>query len=414
MANILSEQIDLNLRLEIAPDQALSAKKNVDTITTLLGVNNCKIEDINGKRILVYSHENIKEYLLLASITYLGGNGQHPVFKKRMQLKKWYKDICSIFEENNNANVRFLGTYHYKGNIIFVDFVKDTYLRKKMNSSAAHVYTNDFYQAMINGIFKKKDRNNNEIIVIRENRLKTYLDGKESDTNKLCNFFVKFNNDFNFGEWLMATDVIPEMYESKWKHWKQGEWPGWYLEYRISEFIREYGFEKTIKYVGSSNKKEEDLDFDFWCGENNFFADVKSSNINSIEFIGNDQENFLNCINKYGKFWYLIYEHETIKDSLKDDFSATRFRNNYIKNNNEWDSKKEWDELSYHKRMKHSVKFMRMSIIEINKINYKSILTDFKQGKQQTGHSRNLKFKLSKSQIGNCVIFSYLFQKQKI
>lgn len=375
----------------------------------ILGKNNCKVEKISNKKVLVYSHNNQKEYLLLAAITYMGGTGQHPVFKKRMQLKNWYKEVVKLLKKEKNNNVRFIGAYHYKGNIVLVEFLKDTYMVKKMNSSAAHVYTNDFFQAMKKGMFKRIDKNNNEIITVKYIKFKDYLDGKLKVENDIIFLFNKFNKDFTFGFWLTAEKAIKEMYENKWSKWKETEWAGWYLEYKFDKFITEHAIENKIKYVGSINKQLGGLDFDLWFPEEMFYGDLKASDIKSKEAPGNDQETFIECINKYDKFWYIIYEHETIKDSDVTNYPATRFRTNFIKNNNEWPDNKKWNELSYHRRMKNSVKFIKMFIIELNRINFREILNDFHQGKQPSGDPRKPKFKITKRNIDNFIVFQYEF-----
>ena len=55
-----------------------------------------------------------------------------------------------------------LGIYHYKGLYIFADFNINDYINRKLNSSAAHIYTNDLYQGLTNNLFKKN--NNVELI----------------------------------------------------------------------------------------------------------------------------------------------------------------------------------------------------------------------------------------------------------
>lgn len=340
----------------------------------------------------------------------MGGNGQHPIYKKRMQLKKWYKDIVKHYEKQINFNIRFIGVYHYQNNIVFTEFIKDTYLKKKMNSSAAHVYMNDLYQAMKEGIFKRIDKNKNEIITIQYLKFKEYLDNKIStDTNEIFQIFKDFNKTFNFEKWIPATIAITEMHKSGWNKWKETEWPGWYLEFKLNEFIKQKELENKLVYVGSHNKKIGDLDFDIWFEKGRYYGDLKASDITKKETPGNDQQNFIECINKYDRFWYIIYEHETIKDSEKNNYAATRFRTNYIKNNNEWPKNKPWDELSYHKRMKHSVKFKKMCIIELNKINFKSTLSVFYQGKQPNGDARKPKFKITKNNIDNYIVFQQDF-----
>lgn len=419
MANLKSEQLRSDLSLEIDLDQALTPKQMQNKLIEILGKENCEIEklilnDNKTKNVLVYHNKCKKEYLLLSAITYLGGNGQHPIYKKRVQLKNWYKDIISLLDSKNddNINVRFIGVYHYENNIIFCDFIKNSYLSKKMNNSAAHVYTNDLFQAMKEGVFRKIDKNKNIIISVKYIKFKDYLDGNIGMENELFTFFKIFNNDFDFGYWLNASKAIKEMYEANWSKWKETEWAGWYLEYKFDKFIKDYAIENKIKYLGSC-KSHFEYDFDLWFDEEKFYGDLKASTTTTKHSPGNDQETFMECINKYDKFWYVLYEHETLKDidnnkKLNSDvFEATKFRTHFIKAADEWDKNKEFDELSYHKRMKHSVKFIRMSIIELNRINYREALNEFNQGRQPTGEARKPKFMITKNNIDNFIVFKY-------
>lgn len=406
MANIKSEQIRSDLSLELDYDQHLSTSLMIKTIENILGKDNCSIERFNNKKLLCYKHNGKKEILLLASVTYMGGNGQHPIFKKRMQLKNWYKDVVLSYKNDPKSNVRFIGVYHYQNNIVFVEAMKDSYMGKKMNSSAAHIYTNDLFQAMKEGIFYREDRNKNTIVAIKYIKFKDYLDGTLKPSNDdLLVIFQKFNAEFEFKNWLKATKAIPEMHKAGWNKWKETEWPGWFLEYRFDSFLRKNSLEHKIKYIGSSHKKDGELDFDLWFDSDNFYGDLKASDTDKKEAPGNDQSNFLECINKYDKFWYVIYEHNTVKDSEENNYEATRFRTNYIKDNNEWPANKEWDELSYYSRMKNSVQFIRMYIIELNRVNYRIALNDFNQGKQPNGGKRKPKFKITKNNIENFVVF---------
>ncbi|MCI8575348.1 MAG: hypothetical protein HFI09_02655, partial [Bacilli bacterium] len=209
MANLKSEQIKNDLNIEINNDQPLSPSKMKTQIINILGHENCYTEKILNKNLLFYKHHNKIEILILAAITYLGGNGQHPIYKKRMQLKKWYKDIVEYYKDNPQYNIRFIGVYHYENNIVFTEFLKNTYINKKMNSSAAHVYINDLYQAMKDGIFKRKDRNKNELITIKYNNFKNYLDGNlEDSNNELFNIFKEFNKNKCFKKWITAKEAI--------------------------------------------------------------------------------------------------------------------------------------------------------------------------------------------------------------
>lgn len=177
----------------------------------------------------------------------------------------------------------------------------------------------------------------------------------------------------------------------------------------MNKFIKEKCLERKILYVGSSHKRVGELDFDLWFGDDNFYGDLKASDITKKEAPGNDQQNFIDCINKYDRFWYVIYEHDTIKDSEDTNYEATRFRTNYIKNNNEWSNNKKFDELSYYKRMKNSIKFVKMYIIELNRINFRNVLSDFNQGRQPSGNARKPKFKISKNNIDNFIVYEQEF-----
>ena len=411
MSNIKSEQIRSDLNLAIDDDQHLSPREMRVLLENLLGKENCTIEEYGNQKLLCYTHNGIKEVLLLAAVTYMGGNGQHPIFKKRMQLKKWYKDVVNKYKAEKNTNIRFIGVYYYEGNKIFVEALKDTYLRKKMNSSAVHIYTNDLFQAMKEGYFIREDYLKNKIATIRCTKFKSYLDGTLNlSDNGLLKVFQDFNSNFEFGKWLKASTAIPEMHNAGWSKWKETEWPGWFLEYRFDAFLRNNNLQNKVLYIGSSHKSIGELDFDLSFDSDNFYGDLKASDINKKVAPGNDQSNLLECINKYDKFWYVIYEHNTVKDSEKNNYEATRFRTNYIRNHNEWPANKEWDELSYFKRMKNSVQFIRMYIIELNRINYRFVLSDFNQGHQPSGDSRNPKFMITKNNIDNFVIFKEDFE----
>lgn len=409
MANIKSEQLRSDLSLELDFDQPLNQKEIFEVLRDVLGSENCYTEKINNKNLFFYQGLNKTEVLLVASITYLGGNGQHPVYKKRTQLKNWYKDIAEYFSKREEYNIRFIGVYHYKGNYIFADFLKESYLKRKMNSSAAHVFTNDLYQAMKEGVFERIDKNNNILRTVKFTKFKKYLDNSEEKHENLFSLFSSFNKEFIEKDWLTAKEAIMKMYISDWKHWKETEWPGWFLEFEINNFIKKYNLENKIKYLGMSENKSNFLDFDLWFQQEKFYGDLKASDSLTVEAPGNDKENFLESINKYDRFWYIIYEHETLKDKDSYDYEATKFRTHYIREKGEWPKNKKWNELSYSSRMKHSIKFVRMYIIELNRINYREVLSDFNQGRQPDGSKRRTKFKISKRNIDNFLVFQEKF-----
>ena len=143
------------------------------------------------------------------------------------------------------------------------------------------------------------------------------------------------------------------------------------------------------------------LDFDLLFKESNFYGDLKASDITKHEAPGNDQESVLQAITKYGKLWYIIYEHDTIKDTDRNNEMAkarmTLIGTPYV----------EGGKISYSSRMKHSVNFRRMRIYELNRINMNDALSAFNQGHQPDGSARKAKFLINKSNIDNCIVFSY-------
>ena len=406
MANIKSEQITKDLTLRLDYDNSFTQKELIEIVVEALGKDNCYIENFKKKKLLVYNGKK-KEILLLSSITYMGGYGMHPVNLKRSQLKKWYKEIVLHYQNKSEYNVRFIGVYKYDGNIVFADYIKDTFIKKQMNNSAVHVRTNYLYQALLNGIYEKIDRLKNKIITTNKSSFKGYLDGSIVYKNNLFELFKKFSKEMNFNKWNLATEILPILYQNGVKY-KQGEWPAFYLEYKFDDFCKKNNILNDMCFVGNDNKKNGELDFDIFFKNENFYGDLKASSSDKKEAPGNDWTNFKKCISDHKKFWYVIYEHETILDKNSNtDYSATRFRANFILQNNDWPKNKKFDELSYFGRMKHSVRFNKMYIIELNEINYKQILKDFPQGHQKNGDKRNIKSAIKKGSIDNYIVYEY-------
>lgn len=401
------EQLRYDLSVEVAKDQPLTTDAFFYVLSEKLGKNNVSRQKLMGKNVIVYEQSDKKIVLLTKNITYLGN--PHPIYKKRIQLPDWYQSFYSNLKtEMPEYDVKFLGIYHYNGNYIFVDFLKDTYLKHGLHNSSAHVYINDLYQAMIYGVFQKEDKNSNNLVALRADKLKDYLSQSVNAEVTLFDLFREFNCGFSFGHWLYALDIIKEMHQGKWTQWRQTEWAGWFLEYKFDEFVKTHNVEQKMRYTGISNKGKEDFDFDIRFEEDDFYGDLKASDISKKETPGNDQKSLVECIYRYNKFWYIIYEHETNKDSIETGYEATRERNKYIKN---VDPSYDKDELSYHQRMKHSVKFVRMTVIELNRINYSQALKEFNQGHQPDGKPRSPKFNINKKVLenDNYVVFRYTY-----
>lgn len=258
--NVNSEQIQFDCSIVLAQDQPLNSDGIYGSLVRCLGEENMSICDILGKNVFVFNSGE-KIILLTKAITYLGN--PHPVFKKRIQLPQWYQSFCeSQMIADCGYDVRFLGVYQYDGNVIFVDFLKDTYLQHGLHNSSAHVYINDLYQAMTYGIFKKEDKFGNTLVAVRNDKIKDYLEGTGILQTDLLSLFAQFNAGYPFGQWLHALNIIQEMHKGQWPNWKQAEWAGWFLEFEFDKFIQKYNLESHIRYTGTSNKKSGELDFD--------------------------------------------------------------------------------------------------------------------------------------------------------
>ena len=384
-------------------DQVLTQHQQQERLKYFLGEENCSVQDILHHKVFVYN-DNGKQYILLhRAISYLGGTGQHPIFKKRVQLPSWYKVFClDATKQKLPYDIRFIGVYHYEGVVVFVDFEKDTYLKKKVHNSSAHIYINDLYQALTNGVFHKEDMFGNHIYAIRGNKLVSYLRGRETGQSILFDMFEQFNHGFSFGQWLNVLPTVKRMQKAEWPEWRQTEWPGWYLEYKFSQYTIEHNTDPYIIYTGQSNKSRNgnDFDFDVWFKKHQFYGDLKASDIKAKEAPGNDQTTFVECINMFGRFWYIIYEHETRKDSPQNNYKEVRAYNKYMKK----------EELSYAARLKTGVKFERMIILELNRINYREALSEFNQGHQPDGGARNPKFMIKKKDVDKFVVFRYTYK----
>lgn len=392
-----NEQIAIDMKVIDDYDQPIrKVSEIVGIYEEIFGKENCGIENYENKKIYFYENNNVKHYFLTASVTWLGN--PHPSFKKRLQLKNWYKDFYQKNKDKNNIKIHLIGLYHYEKNIIFVEFKLQDYIDKEMNNSSAHVYSNDLYQAMINPYFTKKDTKNNTITTITKKNFKNYIEDNLEEY-AIQKIFDKFNQKFQFCEWIKADNAIKEMKENNWYSWKQAEWAGWFLEYKVDKFLKEENYQKIVIYVG--DQKNSNYDFDLYFKEDIFYGDLKASDISKKEVLGNDKKNVVEVIKKYKKLWYIIYEHQTKKDIDHNSEMAIERMKLIGK------EYKEGEEISYKERMKHSVKFEKMRIIEVNEINMNYILQDFQQGRQPTGEKRNVKIKINKNYLDNFLIFSY-------
>ena len=299
---------------------------------------------------------------------------------------------------------RFVGVYHYAPVTIFVDFDPSTYVRRKANNSAAHVSTNDLFQAQTSGQFARTDRNDNRLTSVRADEFADYLRGGLASKHPRIDVFRNFNAEFLDGTRLDALEAVKEMYDASWPDKFQGEWPGFYLEYRLDSFLRERG-PGDIGYQKVKGKGLYDYDLVFRDDIRiDYYGDLKASDVTKRESPGNDAERIARCLAEFGRFWYVIYEHETTHARDHGDHATIAW--NEWKRSVGYERRKGYDPLSYAKRFKESARFVRMSILEINQANFHVVLGDFAQGHQPSGADRALKVMIKKSNIDNFLVYS--------
>lgn len=405
--NEMSEQIDSRLNVLVDYDQPLSTWKIVSVLLASLHdgrAARCRTR-INGKQFPFVAYDSQrtgKHALLTAAVTFLGGHGNHPTFKKRIQLKSWFKPVHKALS-NEGYKVHFLGVYHYGGNIVFVDFATETYMKRKMHNSSAFVYVNDLFRAMKDGVATRVDLHGNTITTIRNNSFRAYLDDsfKVGGGDELITVFADFNRRMPFLSWIHGDSAIMEMQCASWPKWKETEWPGWYLEFMFASFLEKERISSVV-YQGNAAKKKDALDFDLLFPNHKFYGDLKASDISKSESPGNDKDSLIEAIDKSDRFWYVIYEHETVKDKDCGN-KLTRFRYEFLLSIGE-EAK---SPLSYAARMKNRVNFKRMMILELNRANCGDLLSAFHQGRQPNGDERAEKVLINKRNVENYQVFHY-------
>lgn len=396
MGSVVVDQIGPNGELVEDVDTTLAeTKKNALLLEALPGAT---LAQYAGQRVVRYRNQVI----LKAQVTYLGIPWEP--FKKRIQIPRpWVQ----VYERALSERLmpRFIGIYHYDGVTVFVDFDPTTYVTRKANNSAAHVATNDLFQAQTLGLFSRTDRNGNRLTSVRSDLFADYLLGTVQEEHPYVDVFGKFNAEFLSHGRLEALDAVQEMHQAHWPDAMQGEWAAFYLEYRLDEFLRRSGAHRLVAFQKA--KRRDDLDYDLVFRDDlevAFYGDLKASNIAKHESPGNDAEDIRRALAEYGRFWYVIYEHHTWHSRDEGDLPVIAW--------NEWRrseghvGRKSYDPLSYARRFKSAVRFASMSILEVNDANFHMVLGDFNQGRQPNGASRAPKVMISKRNIDNFLLFS--------
>ena len=353
---------------------------------------------ILNKNGYLYGKYRNKEYCLFyKNISYLGN--PHPKFKKRIQIPT---DFKKIYEENRDKNITTLliGLYKYKDNILLCDFDTKTYVNKKSHNSSAHVYTIDLMNGERTGLFVKKDIRGNIITVFNKENVINFLDKKLfNQENIKIEIFDTLDDFFNnmAKEWF-GIEAYADMIEHNYNNKYQPEWPGFYLEYKLQEYLKDSNKENVIMFYQNRKKGEVDLDLKF--PQLGFYGDLKAHSISSGGIQGNDYETIMKLLDTQSVY-YVVANHETEKD--KDhDYVVTKYWN-------EQQNKKNL--MSYSSKMKYSIKLKSYYILELNKYN-KKYIDVFNQGKNSDGSPRNPKISISIKNINNFLVHIIEFNEE--
>ncbi|MFJ6113686.1 hypothetical protein ACIQC8_06200 [Agrococcus sediminis] len=376
-------------------DTRMPNRKKDDLL--LAALPGATVQEYGGEKVVRFRDQII----LKKQVTHLGI--PWPPHKKRIQIPPRWLDVHRRAQAEG-LTARFVGIYHYAGVTVFVDFDPKTYVNGKANNSAAHVATNDLYQAQTLGIFSRDDRNGNHLTSVNFAEFADYLAGTKRDHHPRLDVFSKFNDEFLTGHRVEALAAIQQMHEDSWPDRFQGEWPGFFLEYRFDEFVRRHHFQQLVAFQKVKSAGAPDFDLVFrHLDKPDYYGDLKASSIHSRDSPGNDAVAIRRAVERFGRFWYVIYEHETWHGKSEGDAPTIAW--------NEWrrsvgyESRKPYNALSYASRFKAAVSFRRMSVLEVNEANFHIVLADFNQGQQPGGGQRAPKVMISKRYIDNFLIF---------
>lgn len=380
--------------------------QDVDTTLSPSAKIELLLSALPGATVATYTGERVVRFqdqvILTKQVTHLGN--PWPAFKKRIQIPKSWLTV-EREARADGLGVRFVGVYNYGEVTIFVDFDPATYVLRKANNSAAHVATNDLYQAETLGHFTRVDRNGNRLTSIRADQFAGHLLRGHEQRQPRLDVFHRFNVEFLLDDQIDSLDAVKEMHSASWPDTFQGEWPGFYVEFRLDSFLRNQRFGSLVAYQKVKQQGGFDYDLVFKNGEElEYYGDLKASDVTKHESPGNDADDIRRCIAEYGRFWYVIYEHET-KHARNNGHRATIAWNEW-KRSVGYQGKKPYDPLSYAKRFKESVRFVKMMILEVNEANFHVVLGDFAQGKQPDGAARALKVMINKRNIDNFLIYT--------
>lgn len=375
------EQLNKDNIVEYEYDQILSR-------TQLIQHFNALEEFSNSSSTIPYecSYKGTNITLLIKNISYLGN--PHLIYKKRIQIpRNWHTYL-------QDKDAFLIGVYHYQGSFLYCLFDTTNYRNNQINNSSAHIYTIDLLKARQLGIFQKKDKNDNMLTVFTAENISKVFDSVLLNAETLVpeefRMFSQYVQTLH-KEWY-GIDCYKEMQEDNFSQAYQAEWAGFYNEYRFEKYLRAND-EAGRLCEKITQKTDGTIDLDLWFVGMQCYGDLKTHTVTQ-DLLGNDKNNFFRSLEQYGKVWYLVISHETLKD--KQYREVTRYWNESINRNQ--GKNKSLD--SYLSRMKNKVFLKYIFILEVNHFN-KQYLSDFNQGRNSDGAARNSKIKIKKSDLKN-------------
>lgn len=380
------EQINSQGKVVNDYDVTFRGSALLDLVVSSLGSKFKKVS-IGSKNVIEVTLSNgHKELLLFKSVSYLGN--PHPIYKKRIQIPNDYVSFVNQYQ-GQYSNIRFIGLYYYDGKAYFIDFVKDSYMKRIVNNSSAHIYTNDIARAYRIGQVKKIDNNLNEIYVLRSDMFYSYLNNGITVSDELESKILTVTHFIPKHE-ITAIEAITEMHQNGFRNWQQTEWAGWYFEYIFNKFIKESKLDKHIKYGPPSGPLKVNLDL--WFPMNDFYGDLKAHSEDSPDIMGNDIETVRLVVNAYSRLWYVVCEHETSKDI---NSAASQQRIDYI------NSVTGEQKTLPRRDIKASVKFTKLIILEINPNNLPHFKTTQEGWTNSDGNVRAPKISIKHTYLEN-------------
>lgn len=396
-----TEQIEFDGNICYALDQKLS-RKEIDSLYKKLFFGNVEKK---GKEHVVFKNVG----LLTCNVTYLGS--PHPLYKKRIQLKKYFPEVK---RDNDNCNIKtlYVGIYTYLKTRLFVVFEPFTYFSKKSHNSSAHIFTANLQYAQRTGEFFKIDSFGNSVYVFKEKefinfiKIKAGILSKKSIYNSIMtlikNYMEKFFDDMP--KLRKGVDAYKEMLDANYKNAKQNRWRGWYFEYLFKKYLN---LNNITEIQMNANKSKNGIDLDLFFPNLNYsYGDLKVDQINE-DILGNAFDSFDKVINiNNGVVYYVCALCESEKDS-DHNYVVTEYWNT-IRDKEKVCVDDEYLKSRTGKYMKFSCKIKKIYILKIDKDVYNIIKKNpFKQGLNSDGKVRKPKLKIKKDMLNALSIYTY-------